>query len=43
VLKTTHPDARFTIRAIGAVQQKLNVTVNFTSDTGSLETFRAFV
>ena len=42
VLKTHYiPDARFTIPGYsGAVQQKLNVTVNFTSDTGSLETWK---
>jgi hypothetical protein len=42
VLKTHYiPDARFTIPGYsGQVQQKLNVTVNFESDTGALETFK---
>jgi hypothetical protein len=42
VLKTHYvPDARFTIPGYsGAVQSKLNVTVNFESDTGVLETFK---
>lgn len=42
VLKTHYiPDARFTIPGYsGQVQQKLNVTVNFTSDGGVLETFK---
>lgn len=42
VLKTHYvPDARFTIPGYsGQVQQKLNVTVNFESDTGVLEIFK---
>lgn len=42
VLKTHYvSDARFTIPGYsGAVQQKLNVTVNFESDGGVLETFK---
>ena len=42
VLKTHYvPDARFTIPGYsGQVQQKLNVTVNFTSDSGTLETYK---
>jgi len=42
VLKTHYvPDARFTIPGYsGQVQQKLNVTVNFESDGGVLETFK---
>lgn len=42
VLKTHYiSDARFTIPGYsGQVQQKLNVTVNFTSDSGVLETFK---
>ena len=42
VLKTHYiPDARFTIPGYsGQVQQKLNVTLNFTSDTGVLEVFK---
>ena len=42
VLKTHYvPDARFTIPGYsGQVQQKLNVTVNYESDTGLLETFK---
>lgn len=42
VLKTHYvPDARFTIPGYsGQVQQKLNVTVNFESDGGILETFK---
>lgn len=42
VLKTHYvPDARFTIPGYsGQVQQKLNVTISFTSDSGTLETFK---
>lgn len=42
VLKTHYvPDARFTIPGYtGQVQQKLNVTLNFESDGGVLETFK---
>ena len=42
VLKTHYvPDARFTIPGYqGQVQQKMNVTVNFESDGGILETFK---
>lgn len=42
VLKTHYvPDARFTIPGYsGQVQQKLNVTVNWTSDSGVLQTFK---
>lgn len=42
VLKTHYiPDARFTIPGYsGQVQQKLNVTVNFESDSGVLEVFK---
>lgn len=42
VLKTHYvPDARFTIPGYsGQVQQKLSVTVNWTSDSGVLQTFK---